>query len=67
VEGIVGAMNHAVEFVKGMTYDRFANDTRTVFAIVRALEIVGEAAKKIPDEVKQRYPSIQWKNLVGMR
>jgi uncharacterized protein with HEPN domain len=60
-------MNHAIDFVKGMKYDRFVWDTRAMFAVVRALEKVGEATKKIPDEVKQRYPSIPWKDMAGMR
>jgi uncharacterized protein with HEPN domain len=67
VEDIVDAMNHAISFVKGLKFESFAKDTKTVFAVVRALEIVGEASRRIPDEVKQRYPGIPWKDMAGMR
>jgi len=41
--------------------------TKTVFAVVRALEIVGEAVKKIPQSIRKNYPEIPWKDMAGMR
>lgn len=50
-----------------MTYDQFLGDLKTQDAIVRNLEIIGEAAKNISSEIKAKYPSIPWKDLAGAR
>jgi uncharacterized protein with HEPN domain len=42
-------------------------DQKTIYAVVRALEIIGEAVRKIPGSVRNRYPEIPWKNMAGMR
>jgi uncharacterized protein with HEPN domain len=64
---IIDAAENAVGFVQGMEYEAFARDTRTTYAVVRALEIIGEATKKIPNSVRQRYPAIPWRKMAGMR
>jgi len=46
-----------------MDFDAFAADKKTTFAVIRALEIVGEATKRIPDAVRQRYPDVPWRPL----
>jgi len=60
-------MNSAVKFVMGMSYAEFIEDEKTIFAVVRALEIVGEAVKNIPETVRKKYPKIPWKDMAGMR
>lgn len=47
-------------FTAGMTFDEFAADLKTVYAVVRALEIVSEASRRLPVELKERYPEIDW-------
>ena len=64
---IVEAATKAVTFVQGMTFRQFEGDDRTLFAVVRALEIVGEAAKRIPDSVRTRHPAVPWTSMAGMR
>ena len=64
---IVDAMAKALKFVEGMSYEDFVNDDKTVFAVVRALEVVGEAVKNIPEDFREKYPHIPWKDLAGMR
>lgn len=60
-------MNDALSFVKDMEYDVFLRDKKTIYAVNRALEIIGEATKNIPASVKNRYPQIPWKKMAGMR
>jgi uncharacterized protein with HEPN domain len=67
VEDIVAAMANSEEFVRGLKYEEFIRDQKTVYAVVRALEIIGEAVRKIPAPVRNRYPEIPWKNMAGMR
>lgn len=67
VEDILGAMSNAESFTEGMTYEDFAKDNKTTYAVVRALEIIGEAVRKVPPSVRNRYPGIPWKEMAGMR
>lgn len=64
---IVDTMGKAQQFVKNLSYEEFKADDKTVFAVVRALEIVGEATKNIPDDIRKNYPKIPWKDMAGMR
>jgi len=67
VEDIVAAMSKARSFTAGMDFDRFRQDDKTVYAVIRALEIIGEAVKNIPGDVKTRFPEVPWKDIAGMR
>lgn len=64
---IVAAANKAMSFVEGMTFDSFSGDEKTVFACVRALEIIGEAAKRIPQDVRDLDLRIPWRSMAGIR
>jgi len=55
------------DFISGMNYDDFASAAKTVFAVIRALEIVGEASKRIPSEMREAYSGIPWRSMAGMR
>jgi uncharacterized protein with HEPN domain len=55
----------ATQFVAGLDYDAFRNDIRTVFAVTRCLEVISEASRRLPDDMKTRHPSVAWKNMAG--
>ncbi len=57
----------AIEFVDGMDFEQFAKDEKTIYAVVRALEIIGEAARKIPEDMRKAYPDIPWREIAGTR
>ncbi len=61
------AARKALEFVKGMDYEHFLRDEKTAYAVVRALEILGEATKRIPTDVRGRFPEIPWRSMAGIR
>jgi uncharacterized protein with HEPN domain len=67
VEDIADAMEKSEILLKGVTYDQFESDFRINFAVVRALEIVGEATKRLPMTLRDQYPNIPWKQMAGMR
>jgi uncharacterized protein with HEPN domain len=52
-------------FTEGMTYDALRDDLRTTYAVTRCLEIIFEASRRLPDELKARHPSIAWKDTAG--
>jgi uncharacterized protein with HEPN domain len=67
LEDIRAAAVKAQSFVAGMSYDSFAADEKTAFAVVRALEIIGEAAKRIPQDVRDQNPDVPWRPMTGIR
>lgn len=60
-------MAKAEKFIQGMRYDDFLADDKTSYATLRALEIIGEAVKKVPQVIRNRYPDIPWAEMAGMR
>jgi uncharacterized protein with HEPN domain len=67
LEDILQAATKSQEFVYGMTYKEFRDDEKTIFAVVRALEIIGEATKKLSDNVRMENTSMPWRSMAGMR
>lgn len=67
IADILAAIQEVEEFTRAMEYEQFEADRKTVNAVVRSLEVMGEAAKRIPEEVRQRYPGVPWKRMAGMR
>jgi uncharacterized protein with HEPN domain len=67
LKDIEEAIRLAIEFTQGMDFDLFCQDTKTIFAVTRAIQIVGEAVKKIPDNIRQQHPQIPWKDVAKMR
>lgn len=66
LEDMVEACNRISEYTAGLTFETFRADQKTVDAVIRNLEIIGEAAKRIPDEVQRRI-AVEWKRIAGLR
>ncbi len=67
VKDILQNMREAEEFIRGLSYDEFAGDKKTFNAVVRALEVIGEAAKNVPTAMRRKYPAVPWREMAGMR
>ena len=67
IEDMLDAMGKAEILLQGVSYEQFAGDFRIHFAVVRALEIVGEAARRIPAHIRDQNPAVPWKSMAGMR
>ena len=67
VKDILENIDNIKSFSKGLTKNRFASDKLRQNAIIRCLEIVGEAVKNIPDSFREKYPNIPWKKIAGFR
>jgi uncharacterized protein with HEPN domain len=64
---IYDSINKGISFINEMTYEEFKEDEKTQYALTRVIEIIGEASKKIPVEIKTQSEEIPWREISGMR
>lgn len=67
LEDMINSIDEVFEFTEDLTYDSFYRDKKTVNAVVRSLEVLGEAGKKIPESIRRKDKDIPWKQICGMR
>ncbi|MGB9627712.1 MAG: DUF86 domain-containing protein [Thermodesulfobacteriota bacterium] len=67
VKDILDCINKIEEFIGDMGFDEFMEDDKTKSAVVRKLEIIGEATKNIPKQLRQKYKELPWTDMAGMR
>ncbi len=67
LQDIIEAMVAVQEFTEGINFETFVADDKTASAVVRKLEIIGEATKNVPETIRQKYPQVPWRNMAGMR
>ena len=64
---ILTACENILNYKEGYTFEMFASDTKTQDAIIRNIEIIGEAVKNISETLKKKYPNIEWKEIAKTR
>jgi uncharacterized protein with HEPN domain len=66
-DDMLTAINRIMEYTENYDYTSFKRDYKTVDAVIRNFEIIGEAAKNIPDGIKERYPDVPWDEMYYLR
>ena len=67
IEDIIRSAELIIDFTKDIDFDSFSKDLKTRYAVIRCFEVMGEAAKRVPDEIRNKYPAIPWKIISAMR
>ena len=67
ITDILNSIDEIDEFIEDIGYEIFSTDKKTINAVIRSLEVIGEAATKIPQDIRERWPEIPWKRMAGMR
>jgi len=67
LQHILDAISNIEKFIEGITKEEFTKNLEKQYAVLRGLEIIGEAAKNLSRELKRKYPHIPWKEIAGMR
>ena len=66
-EDILESIELIGKYVEGMEFDDFKQDRKTIDAVARNFEIIGEASKYIPEDIKEKYHNVDWRGIVGFR
>lgn len=67
LDDIIEEISNIEEFIRGLTREEFLSDKKTINAVIRSLEVIGEASKNIPEEIKSANPGVPWREMAGMR
>ena len=64
---ILDSIEKIENFVEGFDFEEFSKDPKTIYAVIRALEIIGEATKKLSNSLKVEHPEVPWRDMAGLR
>ncbi len=61
------SIQYIIEFTKGQTFDEFVADPKTKFAVLRLLSVIGEAANRLPKDIRSNHPDVEWGRIIRSR
>ena len=67
LQDVLQAIADVAEFTGAMTLEQFKSDKKTVHAVVRNLEVIGEAIKSVPADIRDQHPGVPWQRIAGLR
>ena len=67
IQDIIESAQKILSYTEGLSYEEFKSDSMIVDAVIRNFEIIGEAANRLPDEIKDKIPEIDWHKIRGFR
>ena len=67
LDDICEAIDRIEQYTKDMSFDAFSKDQKSIDAVARNFEIIGEAANRLPDNFRESHPNIEWHKIVGLR
>ena len=67
LEDIIESLSKINRYIEGLEYSDLAKDEKTIDALIRNLEVIGEAVKNIPDTIREKYPEVEWKEAAALR
>ena len=67
VEDIIDSGKKILQYTSNFSFEEFTKDSKTIDAVIRNFEIIGEAANRLPDDFKEKYPDVDWHRIRGFR
>lgn len=67
LQDIIDCTNKILAYTEGLSFEQFIADSKTVDAVIRNFEVIGEAANRLPEETKDQFPQIDWQRIRGFR
>jgi uncharacterized protein with HEPN domain len=67
LEDMLEAVRKIRSYTAGLSRETFASDPKTIDAVVHNLEVIGEAGKKLPEEIRSSHPEVEWRKISGLR
>lgn len=67
LEDILLSAGKIIQYTQDVTFEQFISDEKTIDAVIRNFEIIGEAANRLPEEIKEQFPTIDWHRIRGFR
>ncbi len=67
LKDMIDSSSKGINFISNMTYDEFIKDEKTQYALIRAIEVIGEASTKIPKNIKDKFSEIPWREVSRIR
>lgn len=67
LDDIFQSIDHIEQYTVGLTFEEFSQDSKTIDAVLRNFEVLGEAAARLPEEFTEKYSFVPWSSMIGVR